>query len=59
MKKYQPNNVEPIITTTFLILLLVEQILWKIYHPTSGLVAVAPILFLNIYAIFKAKKRLE
>ena len=56
MKKYQPNNVEPIVTTTFLILLLVEQILWKIYHPTSGVVAVAPILFLNIYAIFKAKK---
>ncbi len=55
MKKYQPNNIESIVTMVVLILLLVEQILWKVYHPTSGVATMGAVLFLNIYGIFKAK----
>lgn len=55
MKKYQPNNVEPLVTMIFLILLLIEQILWKIYHPGSGIVTMGGILFMNIYGVFKTK----
>lgn len=55
MKKYQPNNVETMVTLVFLILLLIEQVLWKLYHPTSGVAAMGGVLFLNIYYIFKTK----
>lgn len=56
MKKYQPNNVEPLVTMIFLILLLIEQILWKIYHPESGVATMGAVLFINIYSVFKTKR---
>lgn len=56
MKEYRPNNLESFITILFLFLLLVEQIIWKLYNPSSSIIAMAGVFIFNIYAIAKAKK---
>lgn len=56
MREYRPNNLEPLVTMLFLVLLLAEQIIWKIYNPNSGIVVMVSIFVFNIYAIVKARK---
>ena len=56
MREYRPNNLEPLVTMFFLFLLLIEQIIWKIYNPNSGIIVMAGIFVFNIYAIAKARK---
>lgn len=56
MREYRPNNLEPLVTMIFLVLLLAEQIIWKIYNPNSSIVVMVSIFVFNIYAIVKARK---